>query len=161
MLAMAFLNGCGTTCHIVPEIAEVEYVDFSMVGQIEYDGNADYLPQTVKHGKGDADLPLIKYSYNVVYGKDAVPELLPLFNPLSIVGFPIGSDNIVIVGGLEIAKNGDTKQYISTCVFDKNRNLFYEGDTFSELRKKGLLMVRQNIESQMLKDREFLLSFLR
>jgi len=35
-------------------------------------------------------------------------------------------------------------------------SLFSEGETFSELRKKGLTAVRDNIEMQMYEDREFL-----
>ncbi len=38
---------------------------------------------------------------------------------------------------------------------DKTRNLFYEGETYSEMRKKGLIEVRNNIESQMHDDRAF------
>ena len=159
LVVVAILSGCGTTYHVVPVNHSTDTTPFSVVGMIEYGGhNTEYLPRTVKQDENaTTGLPLINYVYNVGYGKDSVPEILPLFNPLSIVGFPIGSDNIVIVGVLKIIKRGEVlKQYSSTCVFDKNRSLFYEGDTFSELRKKGLLMVRNNIENQMTNDRMYL-----
>lgn len=143
IMVLMILNGCGTTYHLVPETAGLQSGDFSMTGNIEYDGNAAYLPSTVRQGEGDSNSPVIKYKYNVGYGKDSVPEAFPLFNPLSLVGFPVGADSLVVVGSLDVIKDGElVKQYCSTCVIDKTKSLFYEGETYSELRKKGLLMVR-------------------
>jgi len=156
ILTLMVLSGCGTTLHIEPKVAEIDSGDFCVVGHVEYEGNEDYLPQTIKRGAEDESLPAIRYEYKVGYGKDSVPEILPLFNPLTLVGFPIGSDSILIVAELVIEKRETLRRYRSTCVIDKRRSLFYQGKTFSELRKNGLLLVRKNIESQMLNDREFL-----
>lgn len=154
---LVLLSGCGTTYHVGPELTEIPNIDYTILGTLEYDGNSDYLPRTIREGDDSESLPVIRYIYHVGYGKDSIPELLPLFNPLSLVGFPVGSDSLVITAALDVVKEGETlKQYSSTCVIDKNRSLFYEGDTFSVLRKKGLLMVRENIESQMIRDRETL-----
>lgn len=131
--------------------------DFHIEAKLQYEGNSDYLPRTVSEAENTEGLPVISYSYTVGYGKDAVSDLLPLFNPLSLVGFPIGSDSIAIVGFLEIKREEKLlKQYRATCLINKTRNLFYEGDTYSELRRNGLLMVRDDIEAQMLNDKIFL-----
>jgi len=157
IMLSVMLGGCGTTVHVVPEVGINEPPTFIVNGHVEYDGNEDYLPRTVNRGESAVQLPDISYRYNVGYGKDAVPDVLPLFNPLSLVGFPIGADSVVVVGQLAIIEEGkELKKYSSTCVFNKSRSLFYEGDTFSELRKKGLFMVRDNIEFQMSNDRVFL-----
>lgn len=160
-IILFFLSGCGTSLHVVPELEDLSLTpDFNIVGSIDYSGNAEYLPRTIKQSDDKACDLIFKYLYDVGYGKDAIPEVLPLFNPLSMVGFPIGQDSIIVVGHLNVTKNGKmVKKYNSTCVIDKTRSLFYEGKTHSELRKKGLLTVRNNIEIQMLSDRETLLSF--
>lgn len=158
---LLLLSGCGTTYHVVPEVIHLPSTDCTIAGILEYEGNHDYLPRTIREGGDRGSMPVIRYAYHVGYGKDSIPEIFPLFNPLSLVGFPVGSDSLVIVGALDIVKAGETlKQYSATCVIDKNRSLFYEGDTFSELRKKGLFMVRENIETQMISDREFLSQLL-
>lgn len=154
---LVVLTACGTNVHLVPELTTAGPTNIMVAGLLQYNGNQDYLPRTVGAGDDGRPFPEISYQYNVGYGKDAVPDILPLFNPLSLVGFPIGSDSVIVVGELVIAKNGnETKKYSSTCVLNKNRSLFYEGDTFSELRRKGLLMVRDNIETQMSNDTKFL-----
>jgi hypothetical protein len=160
IVALMLLSACGTTYHIVPETAGLQSGNFSLTGNIDYEGNTAYRPRTVRQGHDDSNAPVIRYKYHVGYGKESVPAAFPLFNPFTLVGFPIGEDSLVVVGSLEVIKDGELlKQYSATCVIDKTRSLFYEGDTSSELRKKGLLMVRENIERQMSNDRELLSKF--
>ncbi len=161
LLMFVVLSGCGTTFHVVPEIGDIGSTDFGMIGRVNYSGNPDYLPRTVKPSDEESGNLEFKYDYNVGYGQDAVPDVLPLFNPLSLVGFPIGSDSLVVVGKLDLLKDGEVvKTYCSTCVIDKTRNLFYEGKTHSELRRQGLLRVRDNIEIQMANGHETLLELV-
>ena len=98
------------------------------------------------------------YRYEVTYGRDAVPQALSLFNPLLIIGFPIGADTVVVTAKLEVLKEStQVKTYTAVCILDKHRTIFSEGETLSELRKRGLLAVRDNIETQMYGDRDLLL----
>ena len=138
-----------------PQIDPVAKIEFSLPGKILYEGKRDYLPRTLA-GVADSDLTL-KYTYDVVYGKDKTEQAAVLYNPLTILGFPIGEDMIAASGKLEIARGDELlKTYTATCGFEKTRNLFYEGDTFAELRLRALACVRENIEAQMQGEREFL-----
>lgn len=156
-----FLSGCAAKMTVTPQVAEIDIKsDFQIGGVIEYDGNKDYLPRTIKEDSRQADLSF-KYEYQIVYGRDKTPQAIPLFNPLTIVGFPIGENTMAVTGNLTILKGKEViKEYKATCGLEKVRSLFSEGETFSELRKKGLLTVRDNIELQMHKDRDILSSLV-
>jgi hypothetical protein len=150
-------SGCAPNVVITPDIAVVPTGDFKLGGKIDYDGNREYLPRTVSADADQGALLLLRYRYEVTYGRDSVPQVLPLFNPLTMVGFPIGADTVVVTGNLEILKGSSLiKKYSSVCLLDKHRTIFSEGETMSEIRKRGLLAVRDNIEAQMYGDRDLL-----
>jgi hypothetical protein len=48
------------------------------------------------------------------------------------------------------------KIYMATCGLDNTRTIFWPGETLSELRKRGLIAVRDNIEAQMNGERDLL-----
>jgi hypothetical protein len=104
----------------------------------------------------------LRYRYEVTYGRDAVHQALIFFNPLTIIGFPIGTDTVVVTAKLAVLKgNFQVKEYTAVCILDKHRTIFWEGETLSELRRRGLLAVRDNIETQMYGDRDLLLKAAR
>lgn len=155
LLLAQLIAGCGTTMKITPEVQGVLSRDFTVEGVVEYEGNPEYLPRIIRHF--DQSGLKLHYSYHVGYGKDSIPEILPLINPLTIVGFPVASDSIVVSGQLTIGKEDKTiKSYTAICVVDKTQSLFYLGDTFSELRRKALQQVRDNIDVQLCNDRTVL-----
>lgn len=157
-LSAAILSsGCATNVVITPDIAVIPVIDFSLDGKVDYEGNKEYLPRTVSSDTNPKNLMILRYRYDVTYGRDAVHQALPLFNPLTIIGFPIGADTVVVTGKLEILKGSSAvKTYSAVCVLDKHRTIFSEGETMSEIRKRGLLAVRDNIEAQMYVDRDLL-----
>lgn len=149
------LVACGTKIIAAPPIEPVAKIEFSLPGSIVYEGKREYLPRTLANAPG-SDLTL-RYTYEVGYGKDRTYAAAHLFNPLTVVGFPIGEDTVAVSGKLEIARGGEVlKTYMATCGFEKTRNLFYEGETYSELRLRGLQCVRENIEAQMHQERDVL-----
>lgn len=153
-----FLLSCATKMVIAPEVPHVAIADFCIKGKIAYDGNKEYLPRTIIDDSVSDFVLTLQYTYNVAYGRDNIPQALPLFNPLTIVGFPIGENTLVVTGKLDILKGKEViKSYTATCGLEKTRSIFSEGDTFSEIRKKGLISVRDNIEAQMYQDKDFLL----
>jgi len=153
--------GCGTQKIIVPQVDTTTKVDFFIRGKIIYEGKIEYLPSTIINDNTMMPSMVFKYTHNTVYGKDNTSQLLPLFNPLSLVGFPIGGNTLLVAGTMEVIKKEKIiKSYTATCGFDVTRNLFYEGDTYTELRKEGLLEIKRNIEIQMYLDRESLVSLL-
>jgi len=156
-LFFSFLFGCTAKMVVTPQMTLIENKDFHLTGKVIYDGNLEYLPRTITDDSSPDSILIFQYTYNVAYGRDNIPQLLPLYNPLSIVGFPIGEDTLAVVGKLDILKRKEViKSYSSTCGLEKMRSLFSEGESFSELRKKGLIAVRDNIELQMYEDRNSL-----
>jgi hypothetical protein len=157
LVCALLFSGCAPNVVITPDIAVAPCSDFSLRVSIDYDGNREYLPRTVSSDTDPEPLLTARYRYDVSYGRDATNQVLPLFNPLTIVGFPIGADTVIVNGKLEIMK-GDmpVKAYSAVCVLDKHRTIFSEGETMTEIRKRGLLAVRDNIETQMYGDRDLL-----
>ena len=152
-----FIVSCAIEANIVPKFEKLESITILVNGKIDYSGNKEYFPRTISDTPSKDPLLIIKYQYQVSYGKVTGPEGLNLFNPLLIVGFPIGQDTLVVAGKLDIIRQNEViKTYSAACTYEKTRNLFYQGPTFSELRRTGLLNIRDNIEAQMYKDREFL-----
>lgn len=152
-----YLFGCGTTMMVTPAIDTPPPPDLRIGGKIVYDGNREYLPRIIADEPGSG--LVFTYSYNVAYWKSETPEAIPLFNPLTTFGFPIGENALIIQGKLDVqGERGINKSYVAMCRFKKTRSLFYEGDTFTEMRKQGLLAVRDSIEGQLCKDRDSLRS---
>lgn len=153
----AFHYGCAAKMVVTPQMEQINDIsEYKIKGKIVYDGNKEYLPRTLSEDLAAEPILTLKYTYTVTYGKDATPQLIPLFNPLTIIGFPIGENTVAITGTLDIFQGKEViKSYTSTCGFEIARNIFSEGETFSELRKKGLIAVRDNIEAQMYYGREF------
>lgn len=156
--------GCATSMNVTPLITEIDCHSFKLKGIVRYDKNIKYLPRTITNESKQNDVSslIIKYEYQVSYGRDYLfhsGEFVPLFNPLTLIGSPIGGDNVYVIGKLDIMQGGkNIKIYKSACVLEKTRNLFYQGETFSEMRKKGLISVRNNIESQMCQDKDYLIN---
>jgi hypothetical protein len=125
---------------------------------VEYSGNPDYLPRMLQgNGAGEARTPVFfRYAYDVSY--DVPTESgLNVFNPLLIVGVPKSTDVVVVKGVLEVLKPGTVlKRYEHRLVLDKSKTLFSEGETLSEIRRKGLLLVRDHIDEQLVADDSFL-----
>jgi hypothetical protein len=156
-----FIVACATTMNTVPTYEKLENISFIVRGKIDYSGNNEYVPRSIRDDSSKDTSLMIKYQYHVNYGRENIPHELHvanLFNPLLLVGFPIGQDTLVVIGKIDFIRQSKViKAYSAVCAFEKTRSLFYQGPTFSELRKAGLLNVRDNIEAQMYKDREFLL----
>lgn len=159
-LTSILLYGCATTMEVTPQVAPIDNVNFRIKGKVIYEGNKEYLPRVIIDESVSNAEVTFQYSYNAIYGKHDVPAIIALYNPLDIVGFPTGGDELTIVGKLDILKGVEIiKSYAATCILKKARSL-YSTTNFSELRKKGLITVRDNIEAQMYQDKDFLNQFL-
>jgi len=164
ILTISSMTGCTANMVLIPELGKnIDVAGIKIKGTLkQYDGNREYLPRTLDDDPTSNPNLYFHYEYQVIYGKDSTHQAVYFFNPLTIVGFPIGEDTLVIEARLIVfSKNQTVKEYKATCAFQKVRSIFSEGETFSELRKKGLLLVRDNIEAQMCHDKDFLLNFVR
>lgn len=148
------IYGCATTMKIEPEASQIDNIDFRIKGKVIYEGNKEYLPRVLIDEPISESELILKYIYQAIYGKHDVPDLVALYNPLTIVGFPTGENTLTIIGKLDVLKGEEViKSYVATCILEKTRSLFSEG-AFTEMRKKGLIAVRNNIEAQVYLDRD-------
>lgn len=157
------LHGCASTkIYTIPEIKNSTInKNFYISGILKgFKGNRDYVPDTIKENDETENI-FICYKYVVLYQKDNMHQAIPLFNPLTIIGVPIGKNSLIVEAKLSISnKTKILIEYVATCHLKKDRNIFHEGETYSEMRKKGLLAVKKNIEYQMNRDKQKLLDFL-
>lgn len=160
-LSLILLYSCATTMEVTPKVEQINNMDFRIGGRVICEGNREYLPRIINDEPVPDSKLTFQYTYNALYGKHDIPEVIALFNPLSIVGFPTGENTLTIIGKLDILKEKEVvKSYIATCILEKTRSLLSEGETFSEMRKKGLIAVRDNIEVQVYQDRDLLKKLL-
>lgn len=146
---------------ISPDVHHLADSSFRIKGRISYDGNKDYLPRTIIDTASSYSSVTFQYIHATSYGMRDVPDLTVLLNPLTRLGYPLGENAVTSVGKLSIIKGEETvKSYSAGCSIEITRNLFSEGSTFSEMRKESLIAVRDNIESQMYHDREFLTNLI-
>ena len=162
--------GCGTSekapISLItdPKIDKIEgSSDFQIYGKIVFDGNSDYLPQRLKEKNSNPEI-LLKYSFQLHYGNKELSstgeDLLigPVFPLLfAMGGASLGKNDVLAIGRLEIIKeNQIIKTYRAAARTVQERGLWVESDTQSELRKKCLLEVRDNIDKQLQNDKEYL-----
>lgn len=148
--------GCAPKMIMTPEVATESCGAPLVTANIDYKGNKDYLPRILATSQRPESPFTARYRYDVSYGRDSVNQVLPLFNPLNFVGFPIGADTVVVKATLEFIRDTIVgKRYVASCVLSKHRNLFWEGESLTELRRRGLIAVRDNIESQVCRDKDF------
>jgi len=146
--------GC-STMNVTPELATLDKAEVLVKGPIQYDGKSEYLPRTISEGS------ISEYGLTFRYATTETQErsgwdIVALFNPLTILGTPTGSLTSTVTGKLEVSKGAElVKSYIARCTQTASKGIYY-GETFSELRRKGLLAVKENIETQMSRDQEFL-----
>ena len=155
MLFLVAFSGC-SSLHVTPELPNSEKATVLIKGPIQYDGNnKGYLPRTISEGA------LSEYGLSFRYTTSETQDssswdVLALFNPLTILGFPTGRRTSTVTGKLEILKETEVvRSYTATCLQEAERGIYY-GGSFSDLRRKGLVAVRDNIEAQMSRDRELL-----
>lgn len=155
-----FLIGCGTRMEIVPEITRIDNIDYHISGEIIYEGNTEYLPSVLIHKPGTESEISFKYTHEEIYGQYDIPDVVAFINPLTIVGFPTGENKLTVVGRLVVLKDKEVKKsYSAYCILEKTQSLF-ASETYSELRKKGLIEVKNNIDQQLYRDRDYLRSLL-
>jgi hypothetical protein len=154
LLLLFVVVGC-STMSVTPDLATGEKAPVLIKGQIQYDGNRLYLPRTIS--EGDPSEYGLRFRYTTSETQDRSSwDIIALFNPFSVLGFPTGRRNSTVTGNLEILRDTDVvKSYKASCLQEAYRGIYY-GESFSDLRRSGLVAVRDNIEAQMSQDRELL-----
>ncbi|MEN8108477.1 MAG: hypothetical protein ABFS22_10780 [Pseudomonadota bacterium] len=154
LIILSTLYGCSSTRISIKPVGEVSESNKNILcGVIIYDGhNSDYLPLSLR-GSPDRRHVQINYQYEVKYSVED-DTAFDLFNPLLLMGMAKSEDNVVILGRLEInTDSGFDKTYEEVIVLSKSKTIFSEGETLTDIRRKGLILMRDKIDSAISKDR--------
>lgn len=120
---------------------------------LEYTGsNPEWVPRAIRNVPGDTQR-VVRFEYDIRYGLDD-EDAFTLFNPLLIVGATKSLDSIYILGRLAIAGDGKpVAEYREVLTLEKSKSLFSEGETLTEIRRQGLLRLRDVMDAHLQTDR--------
>lgn len=148
-------SGCASNGHILPEIEPQAVGDFRIAAKVVFDGNRDYLPRVLQDSPVGDDGITVDYRYEVSH-KNVDMDAIALFNPFSLVGFPSGSNQLTLVAELKILRKGELlKSYRAIYAVEQQTGL-WSFRTLTEMRRDGLIALRNNIEFQLLRDRKYI-----
>jgi hypothetical protein len=129
-----------------------------LCGVVEYSNyNTEYIPRSLHDDPTYSDI-FITYKYEVKYGIEE-DTAFDLFNPFLIFGVKKSEDAVVVNGQLNI-KSGSNfeKEYRETVILNKSKTLYSEGGTLSELRRKGLIQLRDKIDALLISDKDLFIN---
>ena len=124
-----------------------------LCGQLQYTGsNSEWVPRALRDMPSDTTRTL-RFAYEIEYGIDD-ESAFDLFNPLLILGATKSKDSMYVLGVLTLTQDGKTlKDYRETITLDKSKSVFSEGETLTEMRRQGLLRLRDLIDARLAADR--------
>lgn len=133
---------------VTPQAVSISSTSKTVIGNLKYDGNTEYLPSSVKHDE-NAKLK-VHYTYDVRYiNGNTDYDALNLFNPLVLVGFKLSEETVIVDAKLEIEQPLQKPLvYSSSCVATKARTLYQTNGT-SDMRRSCLIATRDSIQSQI------------
>ena len=159
-LAALALSGCATTVMVTPQLSGATPA-CQIQAPVAYEGNAAYLPGALIPTTAAAAVTVLRYSYDSQYGLSQLPGAVAVVNPLMLVGFPEGSNSLVLSARLEVLREGATvRSYAAVAAMKRTSTMFSEGETLTEMRRRGLLLVRDNISAQICRDQTTLTQLL-
>tara|TARA_B100001063_G_scaffold223224_1_gene230277 strand:+ start:611 stop:1123 length:513 start_codon:yes stop_codon:yes gene_type:complete len=142
-----FFNACSTKVIIEPEVIDSLNINKKIYAKIV--GKKTFVPNVIVEDENSilsANYSIAE-SYNIS-GKGT--DVLNLFNPLLLVGFPMGDNLIIIISNLKLIKNEKiVKEYNSKCLHTYTRNLF-GNPNFTAMRNKCLQELENNINLQII-----------
>jgi len=157
ILILAILQtGCAATKYSDGGSANVLKIPppYQITAQVNYDNNPAYLPRSLVRASSGSSL-VADYVYEVNYGMGH-EHALTVFNPLLIAGMSKTEDSVIIGGQLKIYRGDQLlRKYEETVTLSKRKTLYSEGDTMTEIRKQGLLHVRDKIDEKVYADKVF------
>jgi len=154
LLASIELMGCATTTAVTPKLVGQEAPACKLHATIVYDGNPDYLPGALISDPDAAEKLIFRYTYRADYGLKQLPSAVQLVNPLNFVGFPTGTNTVVVTGNLDVMRRSSAiRSYAAAASVTRAGTMFSEGETFTAMRRRGLMLVRDNISGQLCQDR--------
>jgi hypothetical protein len=160
-LLLILAAGCATRVVLTPTVEGVAAPTCRIHAAVSYEGNPDYLPAVIIRDAESGNGVGLRYTYSTQYGIKEFAKELQLVNPLMIFGFPTGSDSAVMTGLLEVVHQGTViRSYGAACAMKRAGTIFSEGETFTAMRRTGLLLVRNNVSAQICRDEPLLRELL-
>jgi hypothetical protein len=158
----AALTGCATSVTVTPQLAgKQQAADCHIRAPVQYDGKADYLPTALDAQPAVSGQLFFRYTYTAQYGLKETEPFLAMVNPLTLVGFPVGSDNLVVTGRVDVVRGQETlRSYGAAAAMQRSATVFSEGETFTEMRRRGLLLVGGNLSAQLCHDEALLAAMI-
>lgn len=152
----ALLTACAETRISVPPPSSAAPIAPFVCGKLEYAGsNPEWLPRALRDVPSDAHR-VLRFEYELEYGIDD-ESAFDLFNPFLIFGATKSEDAIYVLGVLRISKDGEhIKDYRQQITLDKAKSIFSEGETLTEMRRQGLLRLRDVMDAALQADRSAL-----
>jgi hypothetical protein len=152
----AALAGCATTVSITPTLASAKS-SCQIHAAVSYSGRPEYLPGALVADASVVEGLGFRYSYEAQYGLKEFNPALVIVNPLTLVGFPTGRDNLVVTGRVDLVRGATViRSYAAAAAMKHSGSIFYEGETFTEMRRRGLLLVKDNLSAQLCQDQTVL-----
>jgi hypothetical protein len=159
-LPCALLVGCAATASVTPTLSE-KAVACQIRAAVWFDGKPEYLPAVLIADASAHPAAGFRYSYEARYGLNEYNAFLVLVNPLSLVGFPTGKDNVVVTGRVDLVRDKTIlRTYAAAASLKDTPTIFGEGDTFTDMRRRGLMLVRDNLSAQLCEDQSILRTLL-
>jgi hypothetical protein len=155
------LAGCATTIAVTPKLAATAAAHCEIHAPLSYEGKPDYLPTVLIQEPAASSTVLLHYRFDVDYDARPLNDIATLVNPLTLLGFPTGHDYISVVGTLDLIQAGTTvRSYAAAAALKRTGTVFGEGDSFTAMRRQGLLAVRDNISAQVCQDMPVLMPLI-
>ena len=154
IIVLGAICGCSSTKSSINSVGVItDTSKGTLCGIVIYEGhNTGYLPLSLRDSP-DRDNVQMKYQYEVEYGVED-ETAFDLFNPLLVVGMAKSEDTVVILGSLELkTDSGFEKTYEEVIVLSASNTIFSEGETLTDIRRKGLIQIRNKIDLALSQDR--------
>jgi hypothetical protein len=159
-LPCALLVGCAATANVTPTLSE-KAAACQIRAAVWFDGKPEYVPAVLIADATAHPEAGFRYSYEARYGLNEYNAFLVAVNPLSLVGFPTGKDNVVVTGRIELERNKTIlRTYAAAASLKVTPTIFGEGETFTDMRRRGLMLVRENLSAQLCEDQSVLRTML-
>jgi hypothetical protein len=147
------LAGCATSIQLTPQLSGDTRLDCRVLGHVSYEGNREYLPPVLVDNASSPVDSVLHYAHEARYGLDQLPTGAQLVNPLHLIGFPTGTSSLAIMARLDVMRGGSVvRSFAAVAAMQGSTSIFPEGETFTDMRRRGLLLVRDNISAQVCAD---------
>jgi hypothetical protein len=146
-LVLLVASACTVERTVTPSPARLSVRGARLEGRIEYDGRPEHLPRSlVRRADGDV---LFAYSTTTLKGRQEFPQLLPVFNPLTLFGYPTRTSKVTVVARLEILRGSRRLPGYDAQATLRRWTTIYSADVRPELEQEALRAVRDSIDAQL------------